>query len=93
MNSTAMVTFDLKDASSEQYGQAYGILAGMGLIGAFGATKRLWLPNTTVMGPLAVTCEVLREAIQRSFALKGLVLKRLLVCQVDDWALLGPVAA
>lgn len=73
MNFTALCTFDLTNASEEDYEKAYEVLENIGLSReADGTNRQIDLPNTTVLGEFdretkAEVKEFIAEKIKKSF--------------------------
>ncbi|NVJ27979.1 MULTISPECIES: hypothetical protein [Myxococcus] len=86
----AVITFDLRPQTSDDYKTAYSILGKAGFTVAT-PNMTVFLPNTTVMGtiPEHWTAENLRDAVMTTFRNAGLVLTSILCGVVTDWAVMG----
>lgn len=87
-----VVSFDLHDATPEDYGSAYEILAAVGFY-PITPNKQIGLPDTTVMGNLRddMTSDYLRDRLREAFTQSGLKVKSIFGGALRDWAAWGTV--
>ncbi|WP_426745903.1 hypothetical protein VZQ01_35920 [Myxococcus faecalis] len=86
----AVITFDLKSQTSNDYKIAYDIL-GNANFQVVSPNMGILLPNTTVMGfiPDHWGAADLRDAVMDTFRNNGLNLTSILCGIVSDWAVWG----
>lgn len=82
-----VVSFDLANADSEDYGVAYEVLGAIGLF-PITLNKGVSLPSTTVMGNLRgdVPVGTLRDFIWDAFTRVGLTPSSIFGGVLQDWA-------
>jgi hypothetical protein len=86
-----LVSFDLKDANSEDYKKGYDLLNDLGLF-QFSANKQLQLPDSTVLGQVNLPGKAadIRDSIAKKLSNAcGKEVKRIAVAVVKDWAVQG----
>ncbi|PJZ43904.1 hypothetical protein [Leptospira brenneri] len=88
MKYDVILTFDLKDASSEAYTKAKKLLEGYGLHDT-SISKDLPLPNTVLMGRLNYEIEAseIKDFVWHLFKENGLTPSRLMGGVLQDWSI------
>jgi hypothetical protein len=92
VNYGVLCTFDLKNASSTDYQNAYADLRSLGLHRAQGNSNggETVIPTTTVLGPYtgesaASVRDHVRTAVQAAFKARGFRSEIFIVVGGDDW--------
>ena len=92
MSFVALCTFDLKNASSQDYANAYSDLSklGMNKVQANSIGGNTVIPTTTVLGEYngvnaAQVRDAVRDAVKGTFAARGLKSEIFVVVGGEDW--------